>query len=75
MDRRRFAYAELCAASVQMKAVRIGLCVLFAFSVLAHGVVEVWSESVLEMGASAPFYCLGLSCLPGSGNSRFNGTR
>ena len=36
-----------------MKALRIGLCVLFAFSVLAHGVVEVWSESVLEMGASA----------------------
>jgi O-antigen ligase len=35
-----------------MKAVRIGLCVLFAFSVLAHGVVEVWSESVLEIGTS-----------------------
>jgi O-antigen ligase len=35
-----------------MKAVRIGLCVIFAFSVLAHGVVEVWSESVLELGAS-----------------------
>jgi O-antigen ligase len=35
-----------------MKTVRIGLCVLFAFSVLAHGVVEVWSESVLEIGAS-----------------------
>ena len=35
-----------------MKAVRIGLYVLFAFSVLAHGVVEVWSESVLEIGAS-----------------------
>ena len=29
-----------------MKAIRIGLCVLFAFS------VEVWSESVLEIGAS-----------------------
>ena len=35
-----------------MKAVRIGLCVLFALSVLAHGVVEVWSESILEIGAS-----------------------
>jgi O-antigen ligase len=35
-----------------MKAVRIGLCILFAFSVFAHGVVEVWSESVLEIGAS-----------------------
>jgi O-antigen ligase len=35
-----------------MKAIRIGLCVLFAFSVFAHGVVEVWSESLLEIGAS-----------------------
>lgn len=35
-----------------MKTIRIGLCVLFAFSVFAHGVVEVWSESVLEVGAS-----------------------
>lgn len=35
-----------------MKGVRAGLCVLFAFSVLAHGVVEVWSESVLEIGAA-----------------------
>ena len=38
-----------------MKAVRIGLCVLFAFSVFAHGVVEVWSESILEIGASLLF--------------------
>ena len=38
-----------------MKAIRIGLCVLFAFSVLAHGVVEVWSESILEIGASLLF--------------------
>jgi O-antigen ligase len=35
-----------------MKAVRIGLCILFAFSVFAHGIVEVWSESILEIGAS-----------------------
>jgi O-antigen ligase len=35
-----------------MKAVRIGLCVVFAFSVFAHGAVEVWSESVLETGAA-----------------------
>ncbi|MGA8144865.1 MAG: O-antigen ligase family protein [Candidatus Acidiferrales bacterium] len=35
-----------------MKALRIGLCVLFAFSVFAHGVVEVWSESLLEIVAS-----------------------
>ena len=36
-----------------MKAVRIGLCVLYAFSVFAHGVVEVWSQSILEIGACA----------------------
>jgi O-antigen ligase len=35
-----------------MKLIRIGLCALFAFCVLAHGVVEVWSESVLEIGAA-----------------------
>lgn len=35
-----------------MKGIRVGLCLLFAFSVLAHGVVEVWSESLLEMGAA-----------------------
>jgi O-antigen ligase len=35
-----------------MRAIRIGICVLLAFSVFAHGVVEVWSESVLELGAS-----------------------
>jgi O-antigen ligase len=34
-----------------MKAIRIGLCVLYAFSVFAHGVVEVWSQSILEVGA------------------------
>src|SRR5271154_1469376 len=39
------------AATGPMKAVRIGLCVLYAFSVFAHGVVEVWSQSILEIGA------------------------
>jgi O-antigen ligase len=38
-----------------MKVIRIGLCVLFAFSVFAHGIVEVWSESILEIGASLLF--------------------
>ncbi len=38
-----------------MKLLRIGLCLLFAFSVLALGTVEVWSESVLEIGAAALF--------------------
>lgn len=36
----------------EMKALRAGLCVLFTFSVVAHGVVEVWSESALEAGAA-----------------------
>ena len=35
-----------------MKLLRVGLYLLFAFSVLAHGVVEVWSESALESGAA-----------------------
>lgn len=35
-----------------MKAIRIGICALAAFSVFAHGVVEPWSESVLEIGAA-----------------------
>jgi O-antigen ligase len=38
-----------------MKALRVGLCGLIAFSVLAHGVVEAWSTSVLEIGAALLF--------------------
>jgi O-antigen ligase len=34
-----------------MKVIRIGICVLVAFAVLAHGVVEPWSEGILEAGA------------------------
>jgi O-antigen ligase len=36
-----------------MKLLRVGLCLLFAFSVLALGTVEVWSQSILEIGAAA----------------------
>jgi len=36
-----------------MKAIRMGICVLVAFAVLAHGAVEPWSEAVLEVGAAA----------------------
>src|ERR1700676_2940908 len=39
-----------------MKVLRIGLCFLFAFSVLALGAVDVWSQSILEIGASALFF-------------------
>ena len=38
-----------------MKVVRIGLFGLLAFSVFAHGVVEPWSEAVLEIGAALIF--------------------
>jgi len=38
-----------------MKMLRIGLCLLFAFSVLALGAVEVWSLSVLEISAAFLF--------------------
>jgi O-antigen ligase len=38
-----------------VKVLRAGVCLLVAFSVLAHGVVEVWSESVLEIAAALLF--------------------
>jgi O-antigen ligase len=38
-----------------MRTIRNGLLFLFAFSVLSFGGVEVWSESLLEIGASLLF--------------------
>jgi O-antigen ligase len=38
-----------------MNVIRGGLLFLFAFSVLAFGAVEVWSGSILEIGASVLF--------------------
>jgi len=38
-----------------MKIIRAGLYVLILFSVLAFGTVEVWSQSLLEMGAGILF--------------------
>ena len=35
-----------------MKPVRIGICALIAFGVIAFGGVEEWAEAVLEVGAS-----------------------
>lgn len=35
-----------------MKIVRVGICILAAFAVLAFGTVEVWSETILEIGAA-----------------------
>ncbi len=43
-----------------MSAIRVGICALVAFAVLAHGAVETWSEAVLEMGASALLLLWGL---------------
>ncbi len=34
-----------------MKAIRIGIPLLIAFAVLAHGAVEPWSETILEVAA------------------------
>lgn len=38
-----------------MKFLRAGICVLIAFSVLAHGGVEEWARAVLETGAGLLF--------------------
>ena len=38
-----------------MSIIRVGICVLITFGVLAHGAVETWSESILEFGAVALF--------------------
>ncbi len=35
-----------------MSPIRLGVCALVAFAVLAHGAVEPWSEAVLEIGAA-----------------------
>lgn len=34
-----------------MKLVRVGICALIVFTVLAHGAVEDWAKAVLETGA------------------------
>lgn len=43
-----------------MSAIRVGICALLAFAVLAHGAVEAWSEAVLEIGAAALLLLWGL---------------
>jgi O-antigen ligase len=43
-----------------MRGIRIGISALLAFAVLAHGVVEPWSEAVLEIGAAILFVVWGL---------------
>ena len=46
-----------------MKAIRVGIAVLVAFSVLAHGATEVWSQSVLEIGAAVLLLLWGILAL------------
>jgi O-antigen ligase len=43
-----------------MTAIRVGICVLVAFSVLALGTVQPWSEAILEIGAASLFLFWGI---------------
>ena len=38
-----------------MKVLRLGICALVAFGVLAHGAVEPWARAILESGAGLLF--------------------
>lgn len=46
-----------------MRQIRVGICTLLAFSVLAHGAVEVWSATALEIGAAALFLLWGIQAV------------
>ena len=46
-----------------MTAIRVGICVLVAFAVLAHGAVEPWSEALLEVGTATLFAMCGILAL------------
>jgi len=43
-----------------MTPIRVGICGLVAFSVLAHGAVETWSTFILETGAAVLFLLWGV---------------
>jgi O-antigen ligase len=49
-----------------MKIVRFGLCTLAAFSVLAFGTVEIWSQTILEIGAALLFLWWAMLILRGT---------
>ena len=51
-----------------MTTIRAGICILLTFAVLAHGAVETWSESVLQIGAALLFLWWGF--LMASGRRR-----
>jgi len=46
-----------------MTPIRVGICILVGYSVLAHGAVEIWSASILEIGAAALFFLWGVLTL------------
>jgi O-antigen ligase len=46
-----------------MTPIRVGICSLVAFSVLAHGAVETWSAVTLEIGAASLFLLWGVLTL------------
>jgi len=43
-----------------MNRIRVGICCLVSFAVLVHGAVEVWSATLLEIGAAALFVLWGM---------------
>ena len=57
-----------------MKFIRDGLLLLFAFAVLAFGSVEVWSASLLEIGAGILFVGWAALVFSGSQRPRLSGT-
>jgi O-antigen ligase len=48
-----------------MRPLRIGICIAITFAVLASGVVETWSESVLEIFAALLFLWWGIGLARG----------
>src|SRR4030081_934630 len=55
MGGRRGPYTDSEKWREEMKFVRIGICALLAFGVLAHGGVEDWSRAVFETGVALLF--------------------
>ena len=46
-----------------MTSIRVGICILVGYAVLAQGAVEIWSTSILEIGAAALFFLWGVLSL------------
>src|ERR1700730_5176294 len=55
MGGRRGAYAHSEKWRKEMKFVRVGICALVVFGVLAHGGVEDWARAVFETGTGLLF--------------------